>query len=47
MVSIVKPKPIQEVWTVLALVESKIKVSFGEAWHALQSNEVRTHTKEA
>jgi hypothetical protein len=43
MVSIVKQKPIQEVCTVVALVESKRKVSFGEAWHALQSNEVRTY----
>jgi hypothetical protein len=28
---------------VLALVEGEGKVSFGEAWHALQSNGVRTY----
>jgi hypothetical protein len=28
---------------VLALVEGEWKVSFGEAWHALQSNGVRTY----
>jgi hypothetical protein len=27
----------------LALIEGERKVSFGEAWRALQSNEVRTY----
>jgi hypothetical protein len=43
MVSIVKQKPIQGVCTVLALVERERKVSFDEAWHALQSNGVKTY----
>jgi hypothetical protein len=28
---------------VLALVERERKVSYGEAWHALQSNGVKTY----
>jgi hypothetical protein len=28
---------------VLAFIEGERKVSFGEAWHALQSNGVRTY----
>jgi hypothetical protein len=28
---------------VLALDEGEMEVSFGEAWHALQSNGVRTY----
>jgi hypothetical protein len=43
MVSIVKRKPIQGVCKVLVMVERERKVSFDEAWHAFQSNGVRTY----
>jgi hypothetical protein len=43
MVSILNRKHVQEVCIVLALVEGERKVSFGEAWRALQSNGVRTY----
>jgi hypothetical protein len=39
-VNIIKQNPIQGGCKVFALVEGETKVSFGEAWRALQSNGV-------